>query len=255
MGERIEIIRPKPSQTLLETAHGPAYPFCLIQLKQTTKLKPPILTLEVGSKLYESLVDQFGEDRIALYYDLASGIVGAWTKDMMITFRILSELKLMSPLESWFSRSREYMMNFLAKQKSPIPQASHENEEALTIAEEILRASGVLEEIKSKPHLFAVAKDVIMSGTKDPDTIIYRLAMAVYHSKRIAGEPAIPKLEDPASIYLSLTEDESFLKKYPSVLKALTEVPAINRSETVRTFISFVIGTFLYNSVILGGGH
>ncbi|MCP8316512.1 MAG: hypothetical protein H3Z51_06595, partial [archaeon] len=170
MGEKIEVIRPKPAQALLEIAHVPIYPFCLIQLKQETKLKPPILTLEVGSRLYESLIDQFGENRIALYYDLASGIIGTWTKDMMITFRVLSKLKLMSPLESWVARSREYMMNLLSKQKSPIPQANHENEEALTTAEEILRASGILEEIKSKPHLFAVAKDVVMSGTKDPDT-------------------------------------------------------------------------------------
>jgi len=74
--------------------------------------------------------------------------------------------------------------------------------------------------------------------------------MAMYHSKRIADEPAVAKLEDPGEAYLALTQNTEFCEKYRFIIEGFNEIPARARPEAVKTLMSFIIGAYLYNKAL-----
>jgi len=250
----IELVKPKLVETLIDVAHAPTFPFLVIQLKKSNKAQSFVSEVKLSPTLYDLLVKHYGTDRLVTYCDLRSGKIEAWTTDMLISFRILNKLDVMSEPASWIIKSREYISDLLADKKGPALKHSPANKKALDITREILNAGNLLEDIDRRENLTAVARDLIVSGTKDADSVIYRLAMAIYHSKRITDEPAVPKLEDPGEAYLALTGNTEFREKYKFVIDELEKIPAPRRTEAVKTLMSFVIGAYLYNKALLALG-
>jgi hypothetical protein len=115
-------------------------------------------------------------------------------------------------------------------------------------AEEILRSARILDEVKIKESLLiAIARGVIKTGTMDPDTIIYRLAMMIYHSKPLAGAPVIDAVEDPGYIYLNLMEDTEIATLFE---KKFEKARFVTPGDFTKTFISFVIAAYIYYKAI-----
>lgn len=249
-GLKVELVKPKLAETLLGIAHAPTFPFLVIQLEKTTKKQTFLSKVKVGPTLYEHLTRIYGTDKFVTYCELPRGRIGSWTRDMLMSFRILNKLGIMSEPETWIAKTKEYIANILTGKKPPYSAPPPANEEALIATKEILDAAKLLDKVDEKTKLVTVAKDVILSGTKDPESTIYRLTMAVYHSKRITGEPAVAGLEDPGEAYLALTQNSKFCKKYRFIIEELNEVPAEARLEVVKTLMSFTIGAYVYNKAL-----
>lgn len=115
-------------------------------------------------------------------------------------------------------------------------------------AEEILRSAKILDEVKVKePLLIAIARSLIKTERMDTDTMIYRLAMMIYHSKTHAGAPVIEMIEDPGYIYLNLMEDTEIATLFE---KKFEKAKFMSPSDFTKTFISFVIACYIYYKAI-----
>jgi len=81
----------------------------------------------------------------------------------------------------------------------------------------------------------------------DRDTVIYRLAMMIYHSAPLAGGPLIESVEDPGYIYLNLMEDEEI----GSLLQEKFEKSKFIAPDSfTKTFICFAIACYIYYKTI-----
>lgn len=81
----------------------------------------------------------------------------------------------------------------------------------------------------------------------DRDTIIYRLAMMVYHSAPLAGSPVIESVEDPGYVYLNLMEDTEIA----SLFEDKFEKSKFMATEAfTKTFICFAIASYVYYKAI-----
>ncbi len=240
---RIGIVRPKLAEMLLDTVYSPVFPFLTIRFESKDEPPSPV-TVNVHPKLFEVLRGVFGGDFALQYLDLRTGRIEPWTKDMLVAFRLMQKLGLVSNLDDWVKAGHETAVALLSKKR--IPKPSEKNVKALKTATDILNATGILHDIELSSSLLAVAEEATNSGERDRDTLIYRVAMAIYHSKRLSGESALLGIEDPGSLYLSLVRNLQGSKELGFLLKEIQETQAESRPELVRVFICFVAATYLY---------
>ena len=243
----VSIVRPPPpTDILLIHAHGQSFPFLGLKLEKSSKIEDYEITLKVGPKLYEYLQKAYGQSEILAYLTLDIPALGTWTQDMNIAIEIMQQLKIMDETHAWLTRARAAIS---AQLSGSVVENKRQNESALQITTEFLRAGNILNEVEENKYLFAVAKDVIEAGKKDPDTIIYRLAMAIYHSQAASGKAAIPGIEDSSKAFLNLMVDEVIKSKYNGILTKFSKFDMESRAALVKTFLSFVAGAYLYYSV------
>lgn len=112
-------------------------------------------------------------------------------------------------------------------------------------AEALLSSLGILEEIKENKTLDFIAKELVASGIKDKDSIIYRLAMSIFHSER-SGPPCLKALENPFDTYISISGDASFQKNYPEFFARLKDKSVSAIELTMKTFMCFASAAYLY---------
>jgi len=117
--------------------------------------------------------------------------------------------------------------------------------EALPKAQELLSYLSILDEVEGNEALNAVAKDPVLRRNRDKTTAIYRLAMTIYHAKRF-GFTAIKDLDDPMTVYVKLTENEEFGKKYKYFMKELMLLPSALISETIKVLMCYAAAAYLY---------
>lgn len=241
----IEVAPRSPMQILLDIAHGPAYPFCISKIVKTNKKETFVQEIKLKPKFYDFLLKTYGTDEIVLYCNLAGGGIEAWSTDMQLTFKLMNRIGLMSSTKEWVIKSRPYISAFLSEKTYTIP-VPEDVKQRLTKAAEILAAAKILMEIQERSELITIARDVATSGTKDPDSTIYRLAMMIFHSERLTKEPAVKAIEDPGTIYLELSQNKEFLEKYSFILEEFKKIPMPARTPAMKTFMSFVTGAYLY---------
>jgi len=114
--------------------------------------------------------------------------------------------------------------------------------------EALLSSLGILDEVKENKTLNFIAKELVTSGTKDKESIIYRLAMSIFHSER-SGPFCVEALENPFNTYISISEDESFRKNYPEFFTKLSGKSTAAIEATVKTFMCFASAAYLYFKV------
>ncbi|MCL4435180.1 MAG: hypothetical protein M1503_07700 [Thaumarchaeota archaeon] len=109
--------------------------------------------------------------------------------------------------------------------------------------EEILKQVGVMDEIMQKHDLLTGIVNVVNSqGNMDKDTITYRLAMTIYHSKRLAGKSLITSLDDPGAIYLKAAGNPRLKPLIEEMGSKYKMVPTI---ELVKTLMCFLIASYI----------
>ena len=198
------------------------------------------------------------QDQLLFYLALPTARVEAWSADMLLTFKLLNKLGVMSSVEEWVSIARKYVTNTITNKviKPSFKFQKDEIEENIKRLRKFLSYAGIVKAIDEKKDLVTIAQDVIQTGTKDDDTIIYRLAMMIYHSARLAGQPAVKEIEDPGAIYLQLVQNENLQKEYPEIFDTLHNLPPPAKSPVTKTFICFIIATYIFYLAIkniLGG--
>ena len=238
-----------PKDTFLTYAHNLVFPFMMCKLKPDENQEDGVFEVRVNPKLYDFLKASLVSDELAIFAPL-NGLWGVWTFDMIISIDALSSLGVLSGFKDWIAASRNSMKNLISNEKS---QSIRKDPKAFKITEEILTSLNILNDVSSSSLLFATVKDVIDSGEMDPDTVIYRLAMSIYHTKfNIAtGGVAsiIPILDEPSELYLRLSQGE-LTKKYKEAFTPLMSLQPDGRVRTMKTFITFIVSAYAYYKTV-----
>lgn len=117
-------------------------------------------------------------------------------------------------------------------------------ESTLGKLEEILVKAGIMEDLREKETtLIGMIKEIQNGKTMDDDTLIYRVAMTIYHSKRLTTVSILRGIEDPAALYLSLMQDKSLRTLLDDISGPM---PLIPKSEIVRTLLSFIAAAYVF---------
>jgi hypothetical protein len=200
--------------------------------------------VKVDSKLFEFLKVLFGGDVILQSLDLRGGRIESWTKDMLVTHRLMEKLGLMSNLQDWIKSGHQAAAGLLHEKR---PVISRERSlPRFETATQVLNALGILNDVNHSDILSAVAEEAANSGDRDRDTLVYRLAMAIYHSKRLSGESALTAVEDPGTLYFSLVRNLRSLEQLGFILEEIQKQAPELRPEFVRVFSCFVVSAYLY---------
>lgn len=241
---------PKPVQAMIDIAHVQTFPFLKMKFVETNKKQSYEVTFDVSPTLYKFLTKAFDGDEAIVYVGLGTAPLGFWGDDMMRSIRLLVKMGMMSPIDQWLGIARERISQALNNEIGKPVQPDGERKRIVDEAGNLLKGAGILSEIEAKPNLLLMAKDVIVSGRKDLDTAIYRVAMAIYHSKVFSARAALESLEDPGQIYLNFVSSEAG-KTYPDIVQAMQRIETPGRSEFVRTFMCFVVGVYLCNKALV----
>jgi len=230
-----------PKDFFLNSAHNLVFPFLVLKLKSDSEKDDNSFEVRVNPKVYDFFKNNLLSDELVIYSPL-NGLWGIWSFDMNISMKMLSMLGILSNFQDWILASRNSMKNLLSNEKT---QSIRKDKKALKVAEEILTSLNILNEIKSNSLLFGTVKDVIETKEMDPDTIIYRLAMSLYHTKFSSGNPITPLLDEPSELYLRLLQTE-LPEKYKDAFSIMTNLPPDARIRTMKIFIAFLISSYAY---------
>ena len=235
--------RPSLTEHMLRTGRLMAFPLVAVQLKPS-KVEDHIIELRVSPKIYEYFKNTSSSEQIFLYLSITHNTVGFWTTDMMTSFKVLSELGIIDDIKSWIAVARGSIVNVLAKAKV---ESKKSNPKALKVSEELLKSLDLLEKVKAQTLLPLVVKDIINSKTMDPTTVIYRVAMAIFHAKTLSDETVFDEIEDPSNLYFKLIESE-FYKNHKKAFASLEELSVEMRNPAVKGTVSFAIAAYVYHT-------
>ena len=112
-------------------------------------------------------------------------------------------------------------------------------------AEALLSSLGILEEVNNNKTLSFIVKELVASGDKDKDSIIYRLAMAIFYSER-SGPSCLKALDNPFDTYINISGDASFQKDYPELLAKMKNKPTPAIELVMKTFMCFAAAAYSY---------
>ena len=112
-------------------------------------------------------------------------------------------------------------------------------------AEQLLSSIGVLEEVRENKVLDFIAKELISSQEKDKDTMIYRLAMMIFHSQR-SGPPCIEQLGNSMDIYIRLAQNPSSREIFKEFFKKTERKAPLAIELMTKTFVCFVAAAYVY---------
>ncbi len=237
---------PEQSSTdlFLKTATTPTYPFLRIKLKKSASVDDTNLEVSVSSKLYEYTRATLLTDEILLYPSNAQ--FNHWTYDMVIGIKTLINLKLFEPFDAWVSQSRKCMSALLNNQKFE-PEFKLEN--AKKKSEELLKSLNIFDEVNKQELIFNSAQEALKEKSMDSSTLIYRLAMAVYHSKRGSDSSLINAVDDTSETYLTFVKSKIF-DENKEHFSEMMDLPSNSRVQVMKVLISFIIATYAYYKVI-----
>jgi len=109
--------------------------------------------------------------------------------------------------------------------------------------EEILRVAGLFDEVTKQYELLAgIIRVVRVHDIMDRNTLIYRIAMTIYHSKSLTNQALIEPLEDPAAIYLKVISNPRLKKLIEEVINRFKVIPP---PQLVKTFMCFLIAAYM----------
>ena len=235
--------KPPTLQDAIAAPQVPAFPFFAIKFKKSKVVKKTTLELEVDSTLYDWLVSYVGgRDQVEFYISLGGEPIKPWSPDMGHAFDIMTELEIMSKYEIWARVARENISGVIRKKLNFKPR---KDQNALKKCEEVLKSCKLFDSPDRYDKFMPIVKDAINSKTREPDTLIYRLAMLVFHYAFI-NPPVITGVEDWESAYLNFIQDEGIQKKYPIIKKRLDQENGRNKQTVFKTMLSFFIGAYLY---------
>lgn len=95
--------------------------------------------------------------------------------------------------------------------------------------------------------LSSLVKELIDFKNRCKESIIYRIAMTLYHSARYWDSHIIDILDDPISVYFKLSSNEVFREKFPDLWKIINlKRNRALRANFMKTLICFLMATYLY---------
>ncbi|MCV0366305.1 MAG: hypothetical protein K5798_03440 [Nitrosopumilus sp.] len=238
---------PTESRTdyFLKTATSPTFPFIHIKLKKNDSKNDADLEAAVSPKLYELIKSTLFTDELLLYTTGGSQF-GNWAFDMIIGMKILNNLKLFESFGTWILQSRECLSTLLENKKF---EAEFNLESAKKNSEEFLKSLEIFDEVNKQELIFTAAQEALKEKSMDSSTLIYRLAMALYHSKRGSDSSLIGAIDDPSETYLSFIKTKLF-EKHKGDFAEMMDLPLDLRVAIMKVLISFIIAVYAYYKVV-----
>jgi hypothetical protein len=161
---------------------------------------------------------------------------------MIIATNILSEFGIMSNFKAWIPIAQQSIIKLLSSEKV---ESNKINAVAFQLAEEILKHLKILDEVISNDLLASTVRDVIERQEMDPDTIISRVGLAIYHSKTLSGQAIFPIIEDEGALYIRFIESE-FYKIHKDKFENIMDLPLEARSKTLKVLVAFLVSAYAY---------
>lgn len=122
----------------------------------------------------------------------------------------------------------------------------------LTTTEDLVQTMGILGEISDEENenlrlISSITKNLIEKKKRCKETIIYRIAMTLYHSDRYWESHIFKFLDDPINIYLKLSTNTKFQKNYENIWTSIErKKDRILKANYIKTLICFIFATYLY---------
>ena len=109
--------------------------------------------------------------------------------------------------------------------------------------QQILDDAGLFSQyLERRDMLTQIVRFVRSQSNMDKDTMTYRLAMTIYHSKTLTGQSLISALEDPAAIYLRISKNPQFKAILDEMVKTYRTIPV---AEVVKTLMCFILAAYV----------
>jgi len=122
----------------------------------------------------------------------------------------------------------------------------------LTTIQDLIETIDILGEISDDENenlrlISSITKNLIENKKRCKETIIYRIAMTLYHSDRYWESHIFKFLNDPINIYLKLSINTKFQKNYEKIWESIEDKKdRVLKGNYVKTLICFVFATYLY---------
>jgi len=228
------------SNVFLAMSHAFAFP--ILDLKITSSdLSDNIVEVKVSPKIYELIKNTQQIDEFPIVLPVNSPMT-FWTYDLTIATNILSSLGIMSDKKKWITNSQKKIVDLLDNKKTSM---KNPNARALEISEEILQELKLLDEIRDNALISITTMDLAERGEMDSDTIIYKVALAIYHSKNMAGKSLIPEVDDDAGLYLKFAQSE-LKDKYAKEFSPMMVLPLEAQTKTIKILVCLIISAYGY---------
>lgn len=235
-------IKPSLQTGFLTLAHALSYPIFSLKFLVSSESSDNIIEIKLPQQVYDTIKQIHLTDEIPVVLPGGGGPLAMWTYDMVIAVHILSELGIINDLARWILSAQQSIVKLLSNQKVV---SRVKNETGFETAKEILQGLDLIHVVDQATLLFVTVKDVVREQQMDPDTIIYKTALAIYHSKAMSGTALIPQLEDEGQLYVTLIGSEIY-KKHQDIFRPMMDLPVEARSKTLRIFLAFVISAYAY---------
>lgn len=244
--EGINLTINNPAKPSLQTgflafAHSLSFPVFSLKFLVSSTNSDSIIEVRLPQQVYDTIKQIHLTDEIPIVLP-GGGPLTMWTYDMDIAVNILADLGIISELSKWILSAQRSIVTVLTNQKVV---SRVKNDTGLETAKEILQGFDLVQQVDLATLLFVTVRDVIREQNMDPDTIIYKTALAIYHSKAMSGTALIPQLEDEGQLYVKLIGSEIY-KKYHDKFIRMMELPVEARGKTLKIFLAFVISAYAY---------
>lgn len=117
----------------------------------------------------------------------------------------------------------------------------------------LLDKMGILGELEKENEdnfitIASLTKNLIKKKERCKETIIYRIAMTLYHSGRYWDNHVFKLFDDPMSIFLKLSTNYLFQKEYPKIWESISnnKQDRLVKANQLKTLICFLISTYFY---------
>jgi len=118
--EFIRVKAPPKAEVLFNFANEPTFPVSVLEFTEGDggEEEPNKSKIRIKNQLYQKISDLYGTNKVLLYCTIPKGYrirFGAFSPDMQESYSLLAELKLVSSLEEWVSRSQDYIEKYLTE--------------------------------------------------------------------------------------------------------------------------------------------
>lgn len=237
-----------PNDTFLRTATSPTFPFLQFKIVLDKDIIEKSLEIKVSKEIYDFLKGTAQTDNVIFYLNNITGTFNQWNYDMVIPMNVLAKLEIFVDMDTWISESRESLVKLLKNEKV---EASFESKNALQNSKELLKSLEILDEVEKSNLIFSTVDEIIKEKIMDAGTMIYRLAMAIYHSNRDTGKSIVSALDDPSSLYLKLPKSDVY-NKWKSQFSEMMNLPLESRVKAMKVLTTFTISAYAYYKTVKG---
>ncbi len=230
----------------LNSVNSPTFP--IMELKFLPAVDKTDSVIEV--RLPKEIVDLIKSTQMADEFPLvlpASGQIALWSFDITLATKILSSMGILSSKETWTLNSQAAIISILNNKKI---DSKRLNDDGLNVAKAILEDLGLIEAVKENAMIFLAVTDLTERGQMDPDTIIYKIALGIYHSNRLTGQSFFPDVDDESAMYLKFIQVG--LEKKFEAFKIMEDLPLDARSKTLKITVCLLIAAYTYYRVVGG---